>query len=308
MALSCPNCGSADCSKVSVVYESGTFKGNVAGAGIALNGQIDFGGGQTEDRTLPANSLAPPKASGCFGVVVALVTLVVGFPVGFILLSGVTGLMEAMGFNPSSPWWFCSYVIMVIVIAIALGGICHGRVIARMRRAREAWERSWICMRCGYTWILPSGQGIPGGQVIAQKDLAMLPPVLRAALRNLLLTLIVLANIVVFVAYGFIWSMLTGQATIFYGSQPGNERSIFCDIASIVFMLWAILRLPALLFVQLILPKLMRKLLQIASEGWNAVKLDGGEKLAIILASLDIFLQIFMMALYAYEAFRRHHT
>ena len=149
-ALSCPHCGSENCSKVSFVYESGTFAGSVVGVGMSLGGDIGFGGGQTQNRSLLAKRLAPPvEPNGWLALAVILVSCTALAFLGLCgllpdILAGKEHLGEHVGL---------SFGALILAVFSLLAFVHYRRKIKVWRSHWECWPRCWVCLRCGYEWI-----------------------------------------------------------------------------------------------------------------------------------------------------------
>lgn len=138
-ASACPQCGGSQTMKVSLAHAQGTTTSIFGGLSSAGNQTGTFGGAVVNQTAL-AKLLAPPKTPsiGCFSVgIVAFVCfqLVIG---GASSGNGGLMLIALLG-GP----------ILVIVLA----RWNRAKQMPEYERARDEWERSWVCLRCGQIFL-----------------------------------------------------------------------------------------------------------------------------------------------------------
>jgi hypothetical protein len=151
MELRCPNCGSTDLKKVSLVYEEGSSlikaKSRLRGLSFGDDGPTVFvGTAETKGiaQTQLSKRLRPPKKwsylklSGWFGL---------GLLVSLIVYVHRVVASKSVVDSVRGEFFFA-----------LLGGAFFVFVIAFWRhnhfsypRAYETWDRSFVCLRCGST-------------------------------------------------------------------------------------------------------------------------------------------------------------
>lgn len=143
IAFHCPKCKSSEAKKVSLVYESGTFTGTVVGLGANLDGDFGIAGGITQKGSLLASRLAPPtppnrRGERAFVTLAAIVT-------GACIWVGVgKHFIEVVILAP------CAIVAWIVGLRARLS---HRKRVADYLRLTQAWDRSWVCLKCGHTWV-----------------------------------------------------------------------------------------------------------------------------------------------------------
>jgi len=139
--LKCPACGNADVRRVALLFMDGTSGIQLSSSALGLRSVGELGGlggaatfSQGTQQTALAQALTPPQKS-------QLGTMCLGGAIVVGLLLAVYG---------SDLAWYAN----VVGIAVVLGGLyLYRRLEATSRdeyaRSMAAWERSFLCMRCG---------------------------------------------------------------------------------------------------------------------------------------------------------------
>lgn len=142
----CPQCGSNNCEKVSVLYDKGTFdvttKGSFFSRGIPSLGLVygEFNS-NTEQKSKLASKLEPPKPKD---VGIAYKFLSIGSLVGIAFLSNFLKLSRL-----GNLILFATGIVLVI---------CFVRQKRKIQRdydrqvyipQKEKWSHSYMCNRCG---------------------------------------------------------------------------------------------------------------------------------------------------------------
>lgn len=141
----CSSCGTDGLRKFSMIHASGisTSLGSTAGVGIGLGGGIGVGAASTQTRTQTAlgTMTAPPTLASPRGETIAVV--VIGLVLTVILqmafTSGVVGLIGMAGSFAAGIYWYRKRKPF------------HKN---NYRMAKERWDRSYMCERCGYIVVL----------------------------------------------------------------------------------------------------------------------------------------------------------
>ena len=146
-STACPKCACADTQSYEMAYQTGTSSGRINT--LSYNADVGFigTGGTVTNRTMLASQVSPPVASDetveiLVGFVLSIILLtitsiflfsvigVLGFPLGFVIIGGlVFGLYKLT--KPTRQ----------------KNKLNYEQNIAK-------WSRSWICLRCGASWII----------------------------------------------------------------------------------------------------------------------------------------------------------
>ena len=151
-SFDCPNCGSNQAQKLSVIYESGTHGISTQSTHIAFTGpSAVYGTTSTTgvQRSVLAERLKPPvlKSSvgpGCLGLVIGLGVGACGFALGMASNSPQSELLALL--LGGLPFLFC---LIVGLMASAAKGQRYRTEYARYRRK---WEDQLMCTRCGHVF------------------------------------------------------------------------------------------------------------------------------------------------------------
>ena len=153
--MQCPQCQSDDVYLCSVAHAQGTSKTTTTtrtqGQGFAPSGGGASYGAATHtssstSMTAFAAQAAPPSSS----IPRALAAVVL-----FFLLTW--GLPKM--FSPSHPEPGGLKFLMTLALLGSIAWVALGvRNLPKLRRERETWRRTWICARCGHTFV-PTGDG-----------------------------------------------------------------------------------------------------------------------------------------------------
>lgn len=161
MTTHCPQCQSDNTSSYRMLWMSGTASGNVSGTGITANGQIGVFGGSSSQQTYLAQSVAPPTAPPLRGF---LFGCLVPFIVCLVLTTMLSALMTMVRFGSPAlakvlaPVLSNSLFFWLAILCIA-GSLVLRNVYLQMRKqklapALQTWERSWLCLKCGVSWVV----------------------------------------------------------------------------------------------------------------------------------------------------------
>lgn len=165
MRYACPNCGSADLVKFSVLHAAGTGTAHYGGTSVMAGsgGGVGIGvhGGTSHLSTELAAACAPPKrpedvgdGCGCAGGI-ALLACIVLFGILDTVCKHTKLSVEA------APEWAQDVIFGgVVVLGLWIAFLCWCRMAERLQRERDQcraawdqWLRTWRCMRCGQAWI-----------------------------------------------------------------------------------------------------------------------------------------------------------
>jgi hypothetical protein len=141
--MKCQNtaCGSTDTQLCSLAYEQGTTHSKTSGTATWSDGSGDSSTyeANTVSRTAFAERAAPPVSGVGQGIGATLTFLFVGF--------------LAYDFVPTS----VHVVFAILILGAAAYTVMRIVNFPKHLRQHAAWERSWICKRCG-TISTPDGQ------------------------------------------------------------------------------------------------------------------------------------------------------
>ena len=144
LSTACPSCTSDNTQSFQMAYQSGTTSGTLIG--ISERGGIGVAGGKSQ--SVLAKSLKPPTADGSLGEGIAYIfIMVVAFNVIgvalMVLIDPVLGI----------------FISIALTIAVGIFGVIKGRRSKgenerNFKLAMDRWRRSWICLKCGGTWLV----------------------------------------------------------------------------------------------------------------------------------------------------------
>lgn len=151
----CPECGSKQTRKVSVIYEEGTAdthqRGGFAGTTFERDGIHSLSGhygGRGRVETKLAQRVAPPhlQSPGDFYIRVAILG-----SLACLLLMGIClFILDLM---------LPVLVLLVIMVGVAFWAFSQRETANRWHQERiyqpqlEQWRQSYYCLRCGHTFI-----------------------------------------------------------------------------------------------------------------------------------------------------------
>lgn len=145
--MKCPQCDSENISKVKMVYMAGTSTSGHSGVGLGGTGEGDLGGGVfvglSQTKSLLAKELAPPeKPSLLLPIIIGVLT--------FLFFGGAVNASSTRDLGIAVTLW----VITAFLGLLLLGSVSYYRERKeRYPKELEAWERLWVCLRCGHTFI-----------------------------------------------------------------------------------------------------------------------------------------------------------
>jgi hypothetical protein len=145
-STTCQKCGADDTSSFEMIYTSGTSTGIFTAGSYTMGVGASITKGQTTNQSVLASRARPPlKPTMRFGLMV--VAFVLTFIVSMILFEFLPAMSGEVKF-----------LLFLGVIA----GLMVGVYVLERKRLQPlteqyakdfaAWQRSWICLRCGNTW------------------------------------------------------------------------------------------------------------------------------------------------------------
>jgi hypothetical protein len=129
----CPKCGSGRTKPLSIAIASGTRRRNTVGFS-----RRSFWSSTSTYKSDLVSSLPQRPSNGAAYLCMLLGTC--GLLLGLLVISNERG---AGGF---------AMVVGVIGVLLLLGGIRLKKRPDQLADAQAAWERSWMCARCGHQW------------------------------------------------------------------------------------------------------------------------------------------------------------
>jgi hypothetical protein len=158
-AFCCTSCGSDQTQRASVIYSSGTSavetKSSGTAVGLTKGGLVHVVGSSNTtgvQQTQLAQQLAPPVRSPtlkiafltpAFGVVLGLVAW---FAAGLVLVATGSKANDVPGYV-----MVCTF-LLVQALGAGLTVVSYRRNCDRWPGLYAAWERQWVCLRCGQTF------------------------------------------------------------------------------------------------------------------------------------------------------------
>jgi hypothetical protein len=144
LSTACPRCDSENTQSFQMAYQTGTSK--LLMIGISEGGGLGLGGGKNQSAL--AKSVKPPEPPSSVGESIALIILLV---VGFNILGAALMLL----IDP----FIGIFVAVALTIAVAIFGAIKSRSgkdkgQRQFHLATDRWRRSWICLKCGGTWLV----------------------------------------------------------------------------------------------------------------------------------------------------------
>jgi hypothetical protein len=145
----CPSCNSSSTKTLPMIYGSGSSTSS--SFWITSRGRVGSRGGSRQTRL--AAAVAPPRAP----------SVVLGF-IGMLIVSAIVWIVLANLVAPASKLipnarqaalfqTFAPLFMLGVVVVIFLGWIVRHRSKKKRYLPRlAAWERTWMCQKCGTTW------------------------------------------------------------------------------------------------------------------------------------------------------------
>jgi len=132
-----------------MIYQSGTSVGSVSGIGIDGDGGFGLASGRGVSHTLLARKAAPPS-SPIFYLVLGFIFIVGGF---FATFTGASYTVLYFSVTLWAP--LIGFCLAVAVGVLAFKVIYDGykKHQAEYEIQADRWENSWMCLRCGYSWM-----------------------------------------------------------------------------------------------------------------------------------------------------------
>jgi ribosomal protein L40E len=147
MSTSCRRCGSEHTQSFQMAYKTGTSHGVVAIVGSGGEGDLGLAGGISKTQSVLADNLKPPAPPDGALKSAALIFLLV------VLFNMVT-----IGLTFLVSWFVALPVGAAVTIAVAVFGMSKaknskGEEQREFESAMKRWTRSWVCLKCGGTWL-----------------------------------------------------------------------------------------------------------------------------------------------------------
>lgn len=145
-STTCQKCGADDTSSFEMVYTSGTSTGSFTAGSYTMGVGATVTKGQTTNQSVLASRTRPPlKPTMRFGLMV----------VAFVLTLIVSMILFA--FLPAMPGEVKFMLFIGIIVGLMVGVYLLERkrlepLAEQYAKDFAAWQRSWICLRCGNTW------------------------------------------------------------------------------------------------------------------------------------------------------------
>jgi len=153
----CPKCNSEDTQSFQMAYKTGTTSG-VIGMGTYSDGGLGVTRGTVKSQSDLARSLKPPT-NPAPNVVIVLCVLV-SAAILFLAFLVITFIPFAVA-SSSVIWWTVGISFAAPLIAIGVSYMTWQSRRAELRAAEVAfrtamhsWSHSWICLRCGGSWLI----------------------------------------------------------------------------------------------------------------------------------------------------------
>jgi len=152
----CPKCSSGDTQSFQMAYNAGTTSGNIKMGTFSHGDGFGVAGGKLNSQTLLARTVNPPSPPST-GAEIALMI------VTSVILGGVSFFL----FNI----FFSSGIATLVSWAVTIGiGFAlyfkyfKGQIASKKKMHSSAhfrWLQSWLCLRCGNSWIPQKGLSTP---------------------------------------------------------------------------------------------------------------------------------------------------
>lgn len=136
--INCPNCESGNVQSYQVAFESGLSDVNTKSSGFSFGGAgLNFGSGKTKgtSQTAMSQKTAPPRKF----------SYIRPFIIGLIVAFVTSFFIREPAFLPN------------IVFVAVTGGLVYRAYSFNSKQwpeLRQAWEKSFICHKCGHSFIL----------------------------------------------------------------------------------------------------------------------------------------------------------
>lgn len=142
--LACPSCGSENSQKLSILYDSGRTSTETTGIGVSTRG-IAVGGARSESSSALSERAVPPLTA--LGQAIQF-SIVLGMFLGFGGCVGSVFYFDYDYNNAAFAWplwlWLILPGVFVLLLLVRLPDAI---------RAQREWRRSYMCLRCGQTFI-----------------------------------------------------------------------------------------------------------------------------------------------------------
>jgi hypothetical protein len=169
MNMQCPQCGSKEFTKLSLIYAEGfsDLKARSRGWGLLFgSGGADFGLGtfrtKGEIQTRLSQRVSPPHKWSYWKIVV-------GGLIGLLILEFALGYLDTFlrvggNFNQQLAWFGYGYLAVIAFIFLLA---CRYNFAVFPRRYR-VWDRSFMCRSCGHIAQLPLPSDPSGSTLVRE--------------------------------------------------------------------------------------------------------------------------------------------
>lgn len=158
--MDCPNCRSQNTTTFPMAYDAGTSYGNFRGSGTSYGGaglnSISVSGGTFAQTNLAARCAPPELPSATPYIVLSVVVCHLLTSILFAALAPVARMLLYVIPFPA--------ILFVMAVFVVGGQFAFWHLLVKpylyVPRVRKLdplfheWERSWICTRCGYAWMI----------------------------------------------------------------------------------------------------------------------------------------------------------
>lgn len=155
--MNCPQCNSVETRSFEMAYTANTSSGTFAAGGFTLGAGATLAAGKIKQQSGLAARVqppSPPRLAQFFHVWLYSLAII-------LVVVAISGWAATL-FDPLLSTPLAGFVIGVpTVIAVLIFPLMlHRRAKTNNQKlgeiyehALERWKSSWICLRCGYTWI-----------------------------------------------------------------------------------------------------------------------------------------------------------
>jgi hypothetical protein len=157
-STACPKCRSGDTQSFPMAYKTGTSTGRVQMGTYSDGGGFGMAGGTVTNQSILAKAMRPP-ANGASTREGIMLVLCIIFALGVAAVGMVFSQSLIGGTSPIVG--IAAALFLAVCTAFGLGGLLYkveGPKIASLKRqfelATHKWSHSWICLRCGKSWVI----------------------------------------------------------------------------------------------------------------------------------------------------------
>lgn len=162
VSTTCPRCQCADTQSFHMAYQAGTSKGTVNVMSYNPDIGITSSGGAVSNQTMLAKQVSPPTLDGAdngvlAAVLLTIVSFTILFPIMAVLFSPIfkadndfinlTALLASFIVTSIAAFFVARHVYQAEAKKFESRKVVHQNALAK-------WSRSWICLRCGSSWLI----------------------------------------------------------------------------------------------------------------------------------------------------------